>query len=137
MFELVYYSISKTEITTEMIGDILKKSRETNSKKNITGCLLFYDKVFLQLLEGEKEVVQELYEKIKKDERHSEVTLLIEQEVTERMFPAWSMAFHESINKESDINQFIKNIDFFSKNSDLQSEALGMFLRMAKLIVTK
>lgn len=137
MFELVYYSISNTEITTEIVNDILKKSRATNAKKNITGCLLFYNKVYLQLLEGEKEDVQELYEKIKKDTRHYEVTLLVAHDATERMFPGWSMAFHESINKESDINQFINNIDFFSKNNDLQTEATDMFLRMAKHIVVK
>ncbi|PQJ82187.1 BLUF domain-containing protein [Polaribacter glomeratus] len=137
MFELVYYSISNTEITTEIVNDILKKSRATNAKKNITGCLLFYNKVYLQLLEGEKEAVQELYEKIKRDTRHYEVTLLVEHDVPERMFPGWSMAFHESINKESDINQFINNIDFFSKNNDLQTEATDMFLRMAKHIVVK
>jgi len=137
MIQLVYYSISKIDLTSEDMSDILVSSRKYNSNNNITGCLLYHNKVFLQLLEGDKEVVQNLYESIKKDTRHSNITLLIEEEVKEKMFPGWSMAFHEFNNNSSNINQFIKNIDFFAENSDKQTEAIDLFWRMAKQIVVK
>ncbi|WP_339658379.1 BLUF domain-containing protein [uncultured Polaribacter sp.] len=140
MFELVYYSIINTQkgkTSIQIMDEILSKSREFNSHKNITGCLLFRNNVFLQLLEGKKEDVQNLYSSIKKDNRHSNVTLIIEQDVEERMFPDWSMAFYESTNTNADMNQFIKNIIFFSENSDKQTEATDLFLRMAKHISIK
>ena len=140
MFELVYYSILKTQegkTSIQIMNEILKKSREFNANKNITGCLLFRNNVFLQLLEGKKEDVQNLYQSIKRDHRHTNVTLIIEQDVKERMFPDWSMAFYESTNASSNMNQFIKNIVFFSENSEKQTEATDLFLRMAKHIIVK
>jgi predicted sulfurtransferase len=135
--ELVYYSISNTEQTSESMSNILAPSREFNSKNNITGCLLFHNKIFLQLLEGEKEAVQSLYKKIKNDNRHSNVTLIAEEDAKERMFPGWSMAFHELSSSDKNVNQFIKNIDFYSENSDKQTNAIDMFWSMAKQIVVK
>jgi hypothetical protein len=135
MIQLVYYSISNIELTPEAMSDILVPARKYNSKNNITGCLLFHNKIFLQLLEGDKEVVQNLYQSIKKDTRHSNITLLVEEEMKEKMFPGWSMAFHDLNNNPSNINQFIKNIDFFADNTDKQTEAIDLFWRMAKQIV--
>lgn len=135
--QLVYYSISSIKITMEVIYDIREISIRNNSKKNITGCLLYHDNVFLQLLEGENENIDNLYESIQKDKRHSTVTLIMKENVKERMFPGWSMAFHEFNNGDSNANQFIKNIVFFSENSDKKTKSIGMFWRMAKQIVTK
>ena len=75
--QLVYYSISSIKITMEVIYDIREISIRNNSKKNITGCLLYHDNVFLQLLEGENENIDNLYESIQKDKRHSTVTLIM------------------------------------------------------------
>lgn len=135
--QLVYYSISSIKITMEVIYDIREISIRNNSKKNITGCLLYHDNVFLQLLEGENENIDNLYESIQKDKRHSTVTLIMKENVKERMFPGWSMAFHEFNSGDSNANQFIKNIVFFSENSDKKTKSIGMFWRMAKQIVTK
>ncbi len=135
--ELVYYSISNIEATSKNMADILVQSRQLNSKKNITGCLLYHDKIFLQLLEGEKEVIKNLFKTIKKDKRHSNVTLIMEEELEERMFPSWSMAFHELNSNEAEVNQFIENIDFISKNNDKKTDAMNIFFNMAKQIVVK
>lgn len=140
MIELVYYSIlnpQEGKTSKEIMDEILMTSREYNSQKNITGCLLFSNNIFLQLLEGKKEDVKNLYHSIKKDKRHSNITLLIEQEVNERMFPDWSLAFYESTITNADMNQFIKNIIFFTENSEKQTEATDLFLRMAKQIIIK
>jgi hypothetical protein len=137
MIQLVYYSISNLELTSEDMTDILVSARAYNSKNKITGCLLYHNKIFLQLLEGEKEIVLNLYESIKKDKRHSNITFLVEEEIKDRMFPGWSMAFHEFKNNPTNINQFIKNIDFFAENTDKQTETIDLFWRMAKQIVVK
>jgi hypothetical protein len=56
---------------------------------------------FLQILEGEKEVVLKLLETIKADNRHKRLNLVHEKEVSERGFKEWNMAFAnmESIDK--------------------------------------
>jgi hypothetical protein len=131
IIELIYYSISEVEISEEVISTILLQARTYNASKNITGCLFFHDKVFLQLLEGEEDKVYNLYNKIKNDKRHSNITVVFEEEIKERKFPQWSMAFHKFDNT----NQFIKNIDFLLNDKEKQTKAEDIFWNLAKLIV--
>lgn len=135
--QIVYYSISDTIIDKKTITDILETSRVNNSKKNITGCLLYHDKVFLQLIEGEQEELNKLYEIIKEDKRHTNVTLIIKEDINKRMFPGWNMAFHEFDKNNSSLEKFVESIDFFSKSIPKKTEAIDLFWRMAKQIVVK
>lgn len=135
MIELVYYSNSKVDVTSEVLSNILIKSRANNSKKHITGCLLYHNNVFLQLLEGEKEDVQNLYKIIEQDERHSNVTLLLQEDVKERRFPKWSMAFKEYHSIKSSDKHFIKEIILISKNNKKETKAINMFWNMVKKTV--
>ena len=63
-FELIYNSVASPELTSKDVLDILEESRLFNSKNDITGCLLYHKGEFLQLLEGEKSIVQNIYGKI-------------------------------------------------------------------------
>jgi len=76
-----------------MIQDILTKSRTNNPRLGITGALLFTDGYFAQVLEGEKSVVETLFEKIRSDPRHSDITVLSFRANAHRRFPEWSMAY--------------------------------------------
>jgi len=80
--------MTDTELTT-----ILVKSRENNLKKNITGMLLYAKGVFMQVLEGAEDVVNEIYEKIILDERHKNMIKLAIGTEDERIFSEWSMGF--------------------------------------------
>lgn len=135
MIELVYYSNSKVDVTSEVLSNILTKSRTNNSKKHITGCLLYYNNVFLQLLEGEKEEVQNLFKIIEEDKRHSNVTLLLQEDVKERRFPKWSMAFKEYHSMKPSDKQIIKDIILISKNNKKETEVIKVFWDMVKQIV--
>lgn len=85
------------------IMDILKVSREKNSAFGVTGILLFYNKTnqFMQILEGEKKVIFDLYNLISRDKRHSGLKLVYDGSVSERSFANWSMAFtnYESLDR--------------------------------------
>jgi hypothetical protein len=75
------------------IQEILKVSRTKNAAHNITGMLCYDPKFFMQCLEGPKGVVNELYGDIVRDSRHTQITLLEYQDIEERTFGDWSMAF--------------------------------------------
>lgn len=76
----------------EQLTDILTVARETNRKKNITGALAYDGEYFMQALEGEREVVWELFVSIFSDKRHTDVTLVEFVEIPERLFGNWYMA---------------------------------------------
>jgi hypothetical protein len=80
-------------MSLEDLHDILKISYENNKDKNITGILLYRGGNFLQVLEGEQEVVEALYEKIKKDPRHRDVMTVSKRQIEQREFNGWEMGF--------------------------------------------
>ena len=100
MFELIYRSVALDKINSSEITKILNTSREFNLKNNITGCLLFYKNEFVQILEGEQDVIEKLNTKIEKDTRHSNVILIAKNEKSERTFHNWVMAYHEITNDD-------------------------------------
>lgn len=75
------------------VMDILATAWRKNRQNNLTGALLFADGCFAQVLEGPRDALEETFEAIECDPRHSDVTILHFHPVAERSFPGWSMAF--------------------------------------------
>ena len=81
------------ELVASQIRNILAASRANNSRVALTGALLFSAGCFAQALEGPLDVLEDTFERIQCDERHSDVTVLHSAPITAREFPAWSMGF--------------------------------------------
>lgn len=125
MYQLNYHSISSNTLDIEDINDILTKANTINESKNISGCLIYHNNNFVQILEGEKNEVLEVYAKIKNDARHHTVNLLWENEVNDRHFEDWNMAFYHP--KENNMKQFVDNFLLLSSVSVRSSGTLLSF----------
>lgn len=95
LHQIIYTSAALPSVTLHDFKDIARHASRNNRALDVTGILLFSDGVVFQVLEGEKEIVQTLYDRIKHDQRHSSVMLLISRETETREFPNWSMGFAE------------------------------------------
>lgn len=84
------------------IGSILTKSRQNNAANGITGALLFNSGFFAQVLEGPLEMVETTFERIQRDLRHDDVSVLECGFVSSREFPEWSMAYAGAAQAPSD-----------------------------------
>lgn len=93
MFCIIYRSIAYPIIQQSDILDLLKQAKDFNRANDITGCLLYYDHEFVQYLEGDRLIITELFERIKKDKRHKNVHLLFNGHIYGREFENWSMAY--------------------------------------------
>ena len=93
-YQLIYSS-QPFGYNLEILSSILTTSRVNNKKREITGALICREDIFLQLLEGPKEDIEETYDSIKRDDRHLNVQNLIDHNVDDRLFPAWAM--HEVV----------------------------------------
>ena len=138
-FELIYNSIADLDITEKDIKDILKEAIDFNSKNKITGCLLFHNMEFLQILEGEREIILELYGKLLKDKRHNTVTLINQAEISSVLFSDWSMAFKElsdsdMLSLKNHIN--IKDFHQLINNLDRQTVSKDLFVIISKAILS-
>lgn len=140
MYQLTYISKESTAMTANNLDEILAESRTTNAKKKITGCLVYYDHKFVQILEGEKKDVQELYGKIKYVKRHQSVKTLWEGKVSKRYFSDWNMAFyHPSImnNTNKEEKGFLNNMKLLAQFSTTSTSPLLMFWSTVRSFLDK
>jgi hypothetical protein len=91
LVRLLYASRATTEVGHDELLAILKKSRANNLQCGVTGVLCYSGGVFLQVLEGGRGPVSQLYNRITQDKRHADVVLLAYEEIGERSFVGWSM----------------------------------------------
>ena len=75
------------------VAGILAVSKRNNARVGVTGALLFNAGSFAQVLEGPRAAVEATFERIQRDPRHSDVSVLQCEPVAERGFSNWSMAF--------------------------------------------
>ena len=135
MFELIYKSTAKPDISSTDILKILNLSKHFNSFHDITGCLLYFNHEFIQVLEGEEIEVKKLYSRIEKDKRHSNVVLIKQGNKSLRTFKNWSMAYHEL--KKSEINDlhqkhFIDSFLTISKLSEKPTDVVKLFWQLSQ-----
>jgi hypothetical protein len=82
----------------EAIGE---QSRANNQALDLTGMLIASGGLFYQVLEGPAEAVDEVYARIARDGRHTDLLLLSSEHEVERLYPTWSM---EVINLDAEAN---------------------------------
>jgi hypothetical protein len=90
--QLVYVSKRSPQCNKKDIDSILEASVQNNQREGITGVLLYSKEKFLQCIEGEFRKLSALYDKIRKDKRHYDATMIALNPVQKRSFPSWQMA---------------------------------------------
>lgn len=99
--QIVWISEAKRKYSQEELFALLKKARANNIKHQITGLLLYDDMSFMQLMEGDRTSVEDIFEnRIKPSRLHTRVTLLAHREIEERNFENWSMGFMSSKHRK-------------------------------------
>ncbi len=91
LVRLLYASRAAAPLTAPVVDSILAQSRKNNAPHGITGMLCFSEDIFLQVLEGGRDAVCELFNTIVRDNRHQGVRLLVYEEIAERSFGGWTM----------------------------------------------
>jgi len=87
----LYASRFAKTLSAEALDSILAQSSRKNPTRGITGLLCFTNDLFVQVLEGGRDPVCDLYNAIVRDERHVNVRLLSYEETSERRFGNWTM----------------------------------------------
>ena len=91
LVRLLYASRATASIDADALVTILKQSKANNPALGVTGVLCYSGGIFLQVLEGGRTTVSQLYNRIATDPRHAEVVLLNYEEIGERRFAGWAM----------------------------------------------
>ncbi|MEL7006507.1 MAG: BLUF domain-containing protein [Bacteroidota bacterium] len=119
MYYLIYVSYAVEPFSQDMLKELLEKCVYKNEKQGITGMLLYIEGKFIQVLEGEKNVIKKIFDNILKDERHRKIKIIIEGMISKRNFPNWSMGFKSINNQElkkmtgyTDIEEYFRNKNY-------------------------
>ncbi len=110
------------------LREILSEAQSFNALNSINGVLFYADQYFFQCLEGEREQVLDLFERIKEDQRHQEIIEFGVHPISEQNFDGWAMKF---VRRNSEVSEFFQKLGHlhFSPNK-LNQQNLNDFLHI-------
>lgn len=91
LVRLLYASHAVPNAPAGSVAAIMQQSHAYNPAHGVTGVLCHSERLYLQVLEGGREQVNQLYAKILRDPRHTDVVLLHYEEICERRYSGWTM----------------------------------------------
>lgn len=115
LIQIIYCSAAKHLFSKSELAHLLARSRSNNLEKGVTGMLLYANGSFFQVLEGDSADVERLFDTIKSDRRHKQVTLIIREPIVERTFGDWTMGYADITPEEVDV--LLGANDFFAKEA--------------------
>ena len=129
-----YISRSAGPQTSTITGSILKTALVFNKVHHITGVLCQGTGFFLQMLEGERTVVNQLYGRILRDSRHKDVEMVSLHEISQRKFSHWSMALIDLSDTDPMVMMQHPEFDPYSASSELLSQQIDEWVVSGKPI---
>jgi len=93
LYHLIYVSKAKPYFSETDFVRLLFQSRINNSLNQITGLLLYHAGGFMQYIEGSRENVLILINKIQQDDRHYDFKIIAGGPINQRHFQNWSMQY--------------------------------------------
>lgn len=91
LYFLLYVSEAVTPLSPAQLDKLLQRTRRNNGETGITGCLLYENERFMQMLEGERGAVLATFERIRESALHARVRVVMQGPARRRIFTHWSM----------------------------------------------
>jgi hypothetical protein len=88
---ILYVSSIAEGMTDRVLTHIVAVAQINNRRLDVTGALAIAPGVFAQVLEGAAADVERTLQRIKRDERHAGLQLLLDEPIVHRLFDRWSM----------------------------------------------
>ena len=93
LIRLIYASTAAESVTRERVGALLKVARLRNPLRDLTAMLVFDHQYVLQMLEGERQGVNQLFGKLVTGCHHSNLTMISRAEIQNRSDAACAIGF--------------------------------------------
>ena len=113
--EIVYVSTAESLWDATTLEAILETSRKLNTKKQITGMLIYCEGGIIQVLEGPEEALRNTFTRIEADKRHKNIIPLVDRVIPTRNFENWSMGAARCTMTE--VAKALGAFDIFDQNS--------------------
>ncbi|WP_299315237.1 BLUF domain-containing protein [uncultured Aquimarina sp.] len=134
MLHTISYVSTSKELSDFQINELLYTTKLKNEDLGITGILMYSDYNFFQIIEGEKKVIQYLYQKIKRDIRHFNLIKILDRSINIPSFTSFQSTY-TIINREKDypdLQQFLEVGKVYNpKNFQNISYLVNKFMKLA------
>ncbi|WP_055446805.1 BLUF domain-containing protein [Lacinutrix mariniflava] len=90
---ICYKSQVKPTLSILEFESLFNQTQTSNDKSNITGVLVKSKDIFFQIIEGDVATIDSLFEKIKKDNRHSDIIELLNKPISQLSFKAFDTGY--------------------------------------------
>ena len=107
LVQLIYYSLVSGDLAKDKIETVLTVANKRNAEAGISGLLLFSNAYFLQVLEGPRSEVNNVYSKIQRDSRHHGAQILMYRDIHLRDFGAWAMGWANEMKVKKQERQLL------------------------------
>lgn len=119
-YAISYVSTAKKELPDQEVNRIMNETLKFNRDHDITGILLYNEMNFFQLLEGKKQTIVDLYNRILMDPRHHDIIKFLEIEVFDPPFDGYLAEFLTDTKKcdETKLNYYLHYIEVLNPESE-------------------
>ena len=100
--QLIYISQSTRKMSNPELLQIHTTAQDNNATIDVTGSLFYNGGWFLQVLEGPKDTLTRLYNKIEKDPRHKNSRIIYDEPAKFRTFTRWTMNMTNLDDRQDD-----------------------------------
>ncbi|MBW8911819.1 MAG: BLUF domain-containing protein [Sphingomonas sp.] len=97
MRQIVYRSTTTTDSgrAADDIPNIVRQAAARDGIEGITGLLYSEDDAFLQVIEGPSDSMSDLIARLYEDDRHRDLTILVDRPIAQREFGDWTMIYRD------------------------------------------
>lgn len=111
LVELSYVSRATQDMGLSSLVHLFDVSFNWNQSHDLTGVLFYENGHFAQILEGRREDVIFIWEKIQTDYRHQVLHRIELEEVDQRLFPSWALRFYGGDQIAKDVPHLLGLLD--------------------------
>jgi hypothetical protein len=128
LIHCIYSSRATASFSEAELRALLEAARRKNALHGVTGMLLYVERSFFQVLEGDKEAVDTTFRVISSDPRHTRVTQIIREPLARRQFGEWTTGFVTS--SLAHLSDLLGENDFFQDAGCLEQLGSGRAKRL-------
>ena len=100
---IAWSSVPSSSFSAARLGEIVAPARWNNKCNDVSGVLLYTGMHFLEILEGEESVLNEMWSRLENDHRHASLVRIGDEACEERRFVGWKMAYADDLDIGSQV----------------------------------
>ena len=115
-FAISYVSTANRTLNQDEVTELLDLTEIRNNNRGVNGLLIYSEGNFFEVIEGEKNMIMDLFEDIKEDPRHRNIMMVFKKEIDKPLFDDKEANFISENTKHRQMK--VENFLYYIKDLD-------------------